>query len=53
MDVAGYAPEFLPPGRSLSRWLTDLSDSRISLYMLLGALAIVVALYLLDKHILS
>jgi len=37
----------------LGEWLTDLSDRRISFYMLLGALAIGGVLYLLDSHVLN
>jgi hypothetical protein len=47
--VAGQAPEFLPSRGRIGHWLEDASDLRISLYMLLSAVAIFVFLYALDQ----
>lgn len=49
--MAGHAPEIVPFGRRLEQWLVDLSDFRISAYMLLAAGAIGVMLYLLDQRV--
>ena len=46
--MAGHAPELLSPGERLWRWVADLSDLRLSLYMLLLALLIASAIWLLD-----
>jgi len=49
--VAGQAPEFSSPGSRLEQWLQDASDLRISLYMLVSAVAIFTLLYLLDQRV--
>lgn len=46
--MAGHAPELLTPPRRFWQWLTALSDLRISLYMLILALAVAAAIYFLD-----
>ena len=49
--MAGHAPEFPSPRVRLWQWLTDLSDLRISAYMLLLALAIVAGFYLINRDV--
>ena len=51
--MAGHAPEFLTPRRRLWRWLANLSDLRISFYMLLFALLVAAALYMVNRQLLS
>lgn len=46
--VTGHAPEFLTPGRRCLNWFSNLSDIRLSLYMLALALAIAAALFVVD-----
>ena len=51
--MAGHAPELLSPRRRLWQWLAALSDLRISLYMLILALAVAAAIYFLDRRFFS
>ena len=46
--LAGHAPKFVSPAGRFLRWVLGLSDLRISLYMLLGAAAVCLALGTLD-----
>jgi len=41
----------LPPGQRLERWVADLSDLRISIYMLIMALMVVALLLLVDRRL--
>jgi hypothetical protein len=50
--MAGYAPELPSPGERLWRWVADLSDFRLSLYMIALAVLIGSVIALLD-HALS
>lgn len=47
--MAGHAPDLLPTNRWL-RWLTDISDARLSFYMLVLAAAIAAVLYVVDQR---
>ena len=46
--MTGHAPEFLTPGRRCLNWLSNLSDVRLSFYMLALAVAIAAALFVVD-----
>lgn len=46
--MAGEAPELLPEEGRLRRWLGDLSDARLSAYMLLAAALVGVLLLAAD-----
>ncbi len=48
--MAGHAPEFLPPTQRWLRWLADISDLRISLYMLVATGLIAAMLYMVDRR---
>ncbi len=50
--MAGHAPEIPSARTRLWRWLADLSDLRISAYMLLLAAAIAAAVYFLNRDLL-
>jgi hypothetical protein len=51
--MAGHAPEFLTSGRRLHRWVVDLSDLRLSLYMLLASAVIGAVLYAFHKTVVN
>ncbi len=51
--MAGHAPEILPPGERIQRWIMSLSDARISLYMLLATVLIAGLMFLVDRKLLS
>lgn len=48
--VAGHAPEFLSPSDRLLRWLVNLSDLRLSLYMLALAATTAATLLVIDRQ---
>lgn len=50
--MAGHAPEFLPTTRRIMRWFANLSDLRLSLYMLVLAIVIAAMLYVVDRQFL-
>ena len=49
--MAGHAPELLSPGRRFLRWLADLPDLRLSVYMLILAVLIAAVLYTVDQRL--
>jgi len=50
--MSGHAPEIRNHDRRLREWLLELSDLRLSLYMLLLALALAAGFLLLDRGLL-
>jgi hypothetical protein len=46
--MAGHAPELLTPSRRFVHWLSNLSDLRISVYMLLLATLVATILYVIN-----
>ncbi len=51
--MAGHAPELLSAGERLTRWFADVSDLRLSVYMILLAVAIVATVLLIDWTLLT
>lgn len=49
--LAGHAPEFMTPSERLARWMGSSSDLRISLYMLVLAIAVAAVLFLLNQRL--
>ncbi len=49
--MTGHAPEFLTPSQRCLNWLSNLSDVRLSLYMLALAAAIAAALLIVDRRL--
>ncbi len=50
--MSGHAPEIPTGRRRLREWLLDLSDLRLSVYMLLLALLLAAGFLLLDRSFL-
>lgn len=48
--MAGHAPQSLPARRRFERWLGELSDVRVSLYMLTIAGTVAAILYLVNRQ---
>lgn len=47
--MAGHAPEMRPPGERMLEWIEEVSDLRLSVYMVMVALVIAAALYVVEK----
>lgn len=51
--MAGHAPEFHSRTERLWQWLDEVSDFRLSLYMLVTASLVAVLLYLVESRVLA
>lgn len=47
--MAGHAPEMRPPGERMLDWIEEVSDLRLSVYMLAVALVVAAVLYVAEK----
>lgn len=53
VQLSGHAPEFLPPGEWLVRWIDESSDLRLSLFMLAAAMVIAGMIYFVELRVLA